>query len=107
MMLRLFLRLPCCTVTLHNMETTFSQLRGKLKSYCDQAVADRRPIRIRRRNGGDVVLLAADEFDSLAETAHLLSSPANAARLLAALARARRNKTKPMTVEELRAAVGL
>jgi antitoxin YefM len=89
------------------METTLSQLRGKLKSYCDRAVADRQPIRIRRRNGGDVILVAADEFDSLAETAHLLSSPKNAARLLAALARARRGKTKPMTVEELRAVLGL
>ncbi len=74
------------------METTFSQLRGNLKSFCDQAVANRQPIRVRRRSGGDVVLLAADDFDSLAETAHLLSSPANAARLLAALGRARRNK---------------
>ena len=92
---------------LYNMETTLSQLRGKLKSYCDQAVANRQAIRIRRRKGGDVVLLAAEEFDSLAETAHLLSSPANAARLLAALARARRNKIKPMTVEELRAALGI
>jgi antitoxin YefM len=72
------------------METTFSKLRGKLKTYCDQAVADRTPIRVRRRNGGDVVLLAADEYDSLAETAHLLSSPQNAARLFEALARARR-----------------
>ena len=89
------------------METTFSHLRAKLKSYCDQAVANRQSIRVRRRKGGDVVLMAADEFDSLAETAHLLSSPANAARLLAALARARQNKTKPMTLEELRAAVGI
>jgi antitoxin YefM len=73
------------------MATSFSQLRAKLKSYCDKAVADRKAIRIRRLKGGDVVLLAAEEFDSLAETAHLLSSPPNAIRLLAALARARRN----------------
>jgi len=96
-----------CTIMLYNMETTFSQLRAQLKSYCDQAIAHRQAIRVRRRKGGDVVLLAADEFDSLAATAHLLSAPQNAARLLAALARARRNKVKPMTVGELRAAVGL
>ena len=89
------------------METTFSQLRANLKRYCQQAVADREPIRVRRRNGKDVVLLAADEYESLAETAHLLSSPANASRLLAALAQARRGKTKPLTLEELHAAVGL
>jgi antitoxin YefM len=74
------------------MEITLSRLRSRLKGYCDQTAANRKPIRIRRRNGGDVVLIAAEEFDSLAETAHLLSSPQNAARLLAALGRARRNK---------------
>jgi antitoxin YefM len=87
------------------METTLSKLRGRLKAFCDQTVSNRQPIRIRRRNGGDVVLVAADEFDSLAETAHLLSSPQNAVRLLAALARARRNKVKPLSVKELRAAL--
>jgi antitoxin YefM len=88
-------------------ETSFSNLRGKLKSYCDQTVTNREPIRIRRRNGGDVVLLAADEYDSLAETVHLLSSPQNASRLLAALGRARQGKVKPLTLEELRAALGI
>jgi antitoxin YefM len=89
------------------METTFSKLRAKLKSYCDQAVADREPIRVRRRNDEDVVLLAADEYDSLAETVHLLSSPKNATRLLEALARARRGSVKPLPLEELRAALGI
>ncbi len=89
------------------MEATFSKLRAQLKSYCDQAVANREPIRVRRRNGEDVVLLAADEYDSLAETAHLLSSPKNAARLLAALARARRGSVKPLTLEQVRAALGI
>ncbi len=89
------------------METTLSKLRARLKTFCDQTVANHQPIRIRRRNGGDVILVAADEFDSMAETAHLLSSPQNAARLLAALARARRKKVKPLSVKELRAALGI
>jgi antitoxin YefM len=88
-------------------ETTLSKLRANLKSYCDQAVANREPIRVRRRDDEDLVLLAADEYDSLAETAHLLSSPQNAARLLAALARARRGAVKPLPMEELRAALGI
>jgi len=88
-------------------ETSFSKLRACLKTYCDQTVANREPVRVRRRRGQDVVILAADEYDSLAETAHLLSSPQNAARLLAALARARRGKLKPMAIEELRAALGI
>jgi antitoxin YefM len=90
------------------METTLSKLRGNLKDYCDnRALANRQPIRIRRRKGEDLVLLAADEYKSLAETAHLLASPSNAARLLESLARARKGKIKPMTIGELRAAVGI
>ena len=88
-------------------QTTFSDLRENLKSYCDAAVANREPIRVRRRKGQDVVLLAAGEYDSLAETAHLLASPENAARLLAALARARKRKIKPMSLEKLRASLGI
>jgi antitoxin YefM len=65
------------------------------------------PIRVRRRNGADLILISADEYESLAETAHLLASPKNAARLLEALVRARKGKGKPSTVEELRAACGL
>ena len=89
------------------VETSFSELRQNLKELCDQAVTDREPIRVRRPRGGDVVVLAADEFESLAETAHVLASPQNAARLMAALARAHRGTTKPMSVEKLREAIGL
>jgi antitoxin YefM len=89
------------------VETSFSELRSKLKQFCDRATADREPIRVRRRDGEDVVLLAADEYQALHETAHLLASPHNAERLLEALVRARRGQDTPQTVEELRAAVGL
>jgi len=88
-------------------EMTLSQLRKNLRSTCDRAVDAQEPVRVRRRNGKDVVLLSADEFDRIAETAHILASPKNARRLLSALARARRGATKPMTVEKLRESLGL
>jgi antitoxin YefM len=43
----------------------------------------------------------------LKETAHLLCSPRNARRLLAALQRAKRGKGKPESVGKLRREVGL
>jgi antitoxin YefM len=89
------------------VETSFSELRQNLKQFCDQTVADREPVRVRRPRDGDVVVLAAEEFESLAETAHLLASPENAARLITAIARARRGTSKPMTVGKLREAIGL
>ena len=88
-------------------KTTTTKLRSRLGAICDKVVATQKPVRIRRRQGGDVVLMSAKEYDSWAETDHLLSSPENAARLFAALAEARRGKTKPMSVEEFRAALGL
>ena len=50
----------------------------------------------------DVALVPADELAGLIETAHLLRSPRNARRLLAALRRAERGKEGPASVAELR-----
>ena len=69
------------------VEVTYSQARQSLKSLLDLAVQDREIVMVRRRQGGDVALVAADELESLMETAHLLRSPRNAERLLQALYR--------------------
>ena len=61
---------------------------------------------ISRRGEEDVALVSAGELESLLETAHLLRSPANAERLLAALGRALRQESEPMTLEQLRAEAG-
>jgi antitoxin YefM len=84
------------------IETTYTQARGRLARLLDQVTQDRETVIIRRRNAAPVALIAADELASLAETAHLLRSPKNAERLLAALARARAGEGEPQTVEELR-----
>jgi antitoxin YefM len=85
------------------IETTYSQAREQLKSLMDRAVDDREVIVVRRRSGGDVAMIAADELGSLIETAHLLRSPRNAERLLAALSRARAGDTPlaPTSLDEL------
>jgi antitoxin YefM len=62
---------------------------------------------ISRRGADDVALIAADELASLQETAHLLRSPANAARLLTAINRALRREVEPSSIEDLRREVGL
>ncbi|MEJ2013969.1 MAG: type II toxin-antitoxin system Phd/YefM family antitoxin [Anaerolineales bacterium] len=62
---------------------------------------------IKRRSGEPAALIAADELAGRTETTHLLRSPANAARLLEALARALKGEGELMTVGELIAEVGL
>ncbi len=79
------------------IHTTYSQAREQFKSLLDRAVDDRDVVIVRRRSGGDVAMIAADELSSLMETAHLLRSPANAERLLTSLARARGGKAAPAT----------
>ncbi|MHB1373209.1 MAG: type II toxin-antitoxin system Phd/YefM family antitoxin [Thauera sp.] len=89
------------------IETTYSQAREQLKSLMDRAVDDREVILVRRRSGGDVAMIAADELESLVETAHLLRSPKNAERLLSALARARSETLPDTPIADLQRRVGL
>ena len=86
---------------------SLSDVSDRFGDVYDTVIDRREPVRVDREGEDGVVILPADEYDSLVETAHLLDSPANAARLLEALAAARRGATPPMTLEELREAVGL
>ncbi len=89
------------------VETTYTQVREHLASYFDRVVDDREVVIVRRRNARDVAIISADELESLMETAHLLSSPRNAQRLLTALSRALQESEEPGTLDELRAEMGL
>ena len=95
------------TRMLMSIETTYTAARANLAKLLDSAIEDREIVLIRRRSGDDVALIAADELESLLESAHLLRSPRNADRLLAALQRARARTESPQRVEDLRAEVGL
>jgi antitoxin YefM len=88
-------------------EVTYSNARQQLASLLADVTDNREVVIIRRRKGEPAALIAADELVSLAETAHLLRSPANATRLLDALARALKGGGQTMTVEELQSEVGL
>ena len=52
-------------------------LAGTMQKVCD----NRTPIIITRNRDQAVVMTALEEYEALEETAHLLSSPANATRL--------------------------
>jgi antitoxin YefM len=88
-------------------ETTYSHARANFAALCEQAVESREPIIIHRRGAKDVALVDAAELRSLTETAHLLRSPKNAQRLLAALLRARKGDLPAEAVDALRREFGL
>ena len=88
-------------------ETTYTRARAELASLCDQVVSTREPVIIHRRGSEDVALVAASELRGLVETAHLLRSPRNARRLLAALERAKAREVAPGSVAALKKGAGL
>ena len=87
--------------------TTYTQARATLASLCDRVAETREPYVIERRNGENVALISERELNALLETAHLLRSPKNAARLASALSRANRGKPAPTSLHELRRSLGL
>jgi antitoxin YefM len=95
-------------------ETTYTALRENLASYLDRVVDDREVLVVKRRGARDVAIIAADELAGLEETAYLLRSPKNAARLLGSLAESKRNDKKLVSakpaaqaIRNLRRSLGL
>jgi antitoxin YefM len=88
-------------------EVTYSEARARFASLWDRIVADRDVVVVRRRGKEDLAMLPAAELASLMETAHLLRSPRNAERLLAALARAREGTEPVSSTQALREETGL
>jgi antitoxin YefM len=86
---------------------TYTEARENLATIWDRTVTSREPVVISRRGTESVVMLPLEEWEGVTETAHLLRSPANAQRLLAALLRAEKGEGKAMTRTELAEATGL
>jgi antitoxin YefM len=89
------------------IEASYSEARARLAELWDRVVRDRETVRIHRRGNQDVVLVSAEEYAGLQEAAYLLRSPRNAARLLAAYEEALAGEGTALTIDELRARVGL
>ncbi len=78
---------------------TYTAARENLASTMDQVCRDRAPVVITRNRDQAVVMLALEEFEALEETAHLLRSPANTKRLLAAIDTLEAGAGKPRQID--------
>jgi antitoxin YefM len=65
---------------------TSSDLRANLKQVLDRVVDDCNPVIVTRQRGKPVVIVSLDDWNSMHETLHLLSTPNNAKRLLKSIA---------------------
>ena len=90
------------------MTTSYSYARDNLAELWDEAEDSREAVIVTRRGHEDMALLPAAELRSLREISHLLRSPANAERLLKALARSRAKGGKRFaSIQDLAVSVGL
>jgi antitoxin YefM len=63
-----------------------SDFRQNLAAHLDDVTESQAPLFVTRGKGKGVVVIAESEYESMAETLHLLSSPKNAARLRKSIA---------------------
>jgi antitoxin YefM len=88
------------------IQTTYTNARAQFARLWDEVINNQEVVIIQRRGAEDVALISASELIGLLETSHLLRSPKNAERLLAAYERAIQKKGKPQSLEELKKEVG-
>jgi antitoxin YefM len=79
---------------------SYSELRQTLKARMDKVCADHAPLLVTRQNGAPVVMMSLAEYESLEETLHLLSNPANAERLLRSIAQAEAGQLVEYEIDE-------
>ncbi|MEZ5743830.1 MAG: type II toxin-antitoxin system prevent-host-death family antitoxin [Sphingomonadaceae bacterium] len=80
---------------------TYSDARKNLKAVMDRVVNDCDHTVITRQGGEPVVMLSLSEWNSIQETAHLLSSPKNAARLAEGIAQLEAGDVVEVDLDEL------
>ncbi len=63
------------------LAANFTEFRTGLKKYLDAVENNNETLIIKRNSGKGAVIISLDEYNSIMETVHLLSSKANADRL--------------------------
>ncbi len=78
----------------------FSEFRSGLKNYLDSVEDDNETLIIKRKSGKGTVLISLEEYNSIMETMHLLSSKKNAARLYESIDQMKAGKTIHHNIED-------
>ncbi|MDZ7725686.1 MAG: type II toxin-antitoxin system Phd/YefM family antitoxin [candidate division KSB1 bacterium] len=71
----------------------YSEFRVKLKKYLDDVEDNNETLIIKRKSGKGTVMISLDEYNSIMETVHLLSSKSNADRLYESIRQMNEGKT--------------
>lgn len=79
---------------------SYTAIRNNLAKTIDKVNEDHAPVIITRQNGSSAVLMSLDDYNAYEETAYLLRSPTNAARLIKAMQDVEQNNIRERTLIE-------
>jgi antitoxin YefM len=71
----------------------FSEFRAELKRFLDSVEDDNETLIIKRKTGKGAVMISLEEYNSIMETLHLLSSKKNADHLYESIEQMKAGKT--------------
>ena len=71
---------------------SYSTFRNHISATLDKVNDGNKPIMISRQNGKPIVVMSLEDFQSYEETAYLMASPKNAARLNQAISEVEEGK---------------
>jgi antitoxin YefM len=71
----------------------FTEFRTGLKRFLDNVENNHETLVIKRKSGKGTVMISLDEYNSIMETVHLLSTKANADRLYESIQQMKDGKT--------------
>jgi len=80
----------------------FTEFRTDLKKYLDEVENNHETLIIKRKSGKGTIMVSLEEYNSIMETVHLLSSKANADRLYESIQQMQEGKTiiNPALIDE-------
>ncbi|MDA3891820.1 MAG: type II toxin-antitoxin system prevent-host-death family antitoxin [Salinivirgaceae bacterium] len=78
----------------------FSEFRTGLKHYLDSVEDDNETLIVKRKSGKGTVVISLDEYNSIMETLHLLSSKKNANRLYESIEQMKAGRTIQSKLED-------
>ena len=71
----------------------FTEFRTELKKYLDNVENNHETLIIKRKTGKGTVVISLEEYNSIMETVHLLSSKTNADRLYESIKQMKKGET--------------
>jgi len=86
---------------------SYSEFRAHLATYLDNVVNDSLPLVVKRKDGKKIIIVDADQYNAMDETAYLLSTPANQKALMEAMKEPAKNRKKYKSADDIRKEFGI